>query len=123
MEQEITGKMIIKLPKWAQAHIKKIERERDVAIRALNDVLDSQEPSPIFYDDLVSTGENTGPTSKRFYVQSHKITVEHNGVSLSIYAGRNIDLRWESAGGKFNNFVAFVPNSHQAASLVAKENM
>jgi hypothetical protein len=70
-----------KLPKWAQEYIVNIERERDVAIRTLNEFTDSQTPSPFWYDEMVCLGEPTphgdrGPTEKRHYIQAHRMTVK-----------------------------------------------
>lgn len=122
MKQEVTGQMIVKLPKWAQDHIKKLERERETAIRSLNEYVDAQTESPIFYDDLVLTGEEQGPSSKRVYIQSHGIEVIHNGVHLSLLLRDNIELRCENVK-RVTSFVAFVPTSLNAMSLVSKENM
>ena len=49
MKKQVTGQMLLKLPAWAQEHIKELERERDIAIRALNDYVDNQTESAIFY--------------------------------------------------------------------------
>lgn len=122
MKQEATGTMIVKLPKWAQEHIKKLERERDVAIRSLNEYVDGQTESAIYYDDLISTGEERGPSNKRVYIQTHGIEIKHNGVHLSLLLRENIELRCEDLN-RGMNFVAFVPTSFNAMSIVSKENM
>ena len=123
MKQEVTGQMIVKLPKWAQVHIKELARERETAIRALNEYVDGQAESPIFYDDLVSSGEEVGPSLKRVYIQSHKVEIVHNGVHLSIWLRDHIDLQWGHPKRASGVNTAFIPTSLQAASLVAKENM
>lgn len=122
MKQEVTGAMLVKLPKWAQDHIKTLERERDVAVRSLNEYVDGQTESSIYYDDLISTGEERGPSNKRVYIQTHSIEVEHNGVHLSLLLRDNIELRCEDLN-RAMNFVAFVPTSFNGMSLVSKENM
>jgi hypothetical protein len=43
-------KQFEKLPKWAEEHIKTIQRERDNAVRALNDYVNSQTPTEIYID-------------------------------------------------------------------------
>lgn len=73
-----------KLPKYAREHIRDIERERDVAIRALNECLDNQTESPIFITDLICTGEEQGPTFKTRYIQGHRITIRHAGIEADI---------------------------------------
>ena len=87
MKDKPTPEQIAKLPQWAQEHIKYLNMERDTAIRALNEHIDHQTPSPLYWDQYLSTGEGnsgglTGPTNKRFYVQNHRMTVEHAGVLL-----------------------------------------
>lgn len=70
-----SNEQIEKLPKWAQERIRDLERERELSVRKLNEFVDGQTESRIWVDDLVCTGEQSGPTSKRHYIQSHKITV------------------------------------------------
>jgi hypothetical protein len=113
---------ITKLPKWAQEHIKGIARQRDAAVRALNEYVDNQTPSPIFVDDYVCTGEGRGSSSKRRYVQGNNLTIEHQGVRLYItLRDRQIDLQWGNGVGIGE--VALIPSSFQIARLVSKENM
>lgn len=122
MKQEITGQMIAKLPKWAQVHIKELARERDTAIRALNEYVDGQNESPIFYEDLVSTGEERGPSLKRVYVQSRNVEIVFGGLHLQVYLRDTIELRWEDITRGMSH-VAFVPTSLNGASLYSKDNM
>ena len=113
---------IEKLPKWAQEYIRNIEREREVAVNALNEYVDNQTPSPFFIDEMECTGERKGPTIKRRYVQTHKIEIEHQEVSLRIILrDESIDLQW--SGEKMLGDVAFIPSSYQSARLVSKGNM
>ena len=114
---------IEKLPKWAQAHIRKIERERSEAINKLNSSLDKQTPSDIYYEDMVCAGEKKGPSTKRFYIQSYKITIKHDGVELEIICRDGcIYISW--GDDKYGHRdVAFIPWSYQQARLVSKENM
>jgi hypothetical protein len=117
-----------KLPKWAQDYIKRIERERDVAIRQLNASLDSQTPSAFYFEGRVCTGEDSGPTLKRHYVQTHKITVAYQGVVLEVCTRANedgIDLQWNPGDSEreYSGDVAFIPSSRQQARLVSKDNM
>ena len=115
---------ISKLPKWVQEHIKNIQRQRDVAVRALNESCDNQTESPIYYEDFLCTGESEtkGPTPKRKYIQSHgRITINHDGVELDVLCHEGyIDLRW---GNDIHSDIAFIPDIYQGARLVSKENM
>jgi len=63
-----------KLPKWAQEHIRKLEMQREAAIRTLNDFTANQKPSNIWFEDYTCTGEQQGPAAKRCYVHSHSVT-------------------------------------------------
>jgi hypothetical protein len=113
---------INKLPKWAQTYIRNIERERETAIRVLNEHIDNQTLSPIYVDDYECTGEEQGPSIKRKYIQSNKITIEHQGVELGIILrDESIDIQWSSE--RCLGDVAFIPASYQAARLVSKKNM
>lgn len=115
---------ISKLPKWAQEKIKTLERERENAIRQLNDYLDSQTKSPFYITDLVSTGEaERGPSYKTTYIQTNKMTIFHAGVLLDILLREGqIDLSWGGDHSRLHE-IAFIPSSHQSARLVSKENM
>lgn len=119
-----TDEQIAKLPVWARQYIKDLRREREVAIRALNQYCESQNPSRIYYDELESTGEQCGPSFKRVYVQSKKISIKHAGVRLEIYAydPDQIRLQW-SGDDHFMCDIAFIPLSYQSAKLVAKDKM
>ncbi len=129
MSDKPTPESIARLPQWAQQHIKYLTQERDIAIRALNDHIDSQTPSSIYYDEYLCTGERTGPTNKRFYIQTNRITVRSCGVELAISCDdgkgqrdAGISLQWYDRD-RSGNHIAFVPTSFQQASLIAMENM
>jgi hypothetical protein len=117
-----------KLPKWAQEHIHNLERQRDVAIRALNESLDNQTKSPFSYEKYECTGEESGPTTKTFFIQAYSIQVNWLGVELTVGAhdygntGRGIKLQW-GMENRFGEDVAFIPSSYQSARLVSKEHM
>ncbi len=116
---------IEKLPKWAQMHIKTIQRQRDTAINALNEHNDTQTESPFYIEELICTGEGEGgsPAYKKRYIQAHKMSVLHEGVLLDILLrDKHIDISWSN--GKYGSGdVAFIPATFQQARLVSKENM
>lgn len=101
--EENMGNDFSKLPKWAQEKIKQLERERQVAIDALNAALDNETPSPFYVESCESTGEGVGPQKKIRYVQAYKMTVKWMGVILNIMTCKGdgqrldgIELSWEN---------------------------
>ena len=119
----MTPEQIAKLPKWAQDHIKKIERERDIAVRELNEWCDSQTPSKVRIDELVVTGEERGPSHKVRYVQTERATFTHSGVELdvSVFRDGEISLQWSAEDS--HGDVAMIPESGNRVRLVSKQNM
>ena len=114
---------VAKLPKWVRGIIQKLTRERDVAVKALNNFCDNQTKSEFYYEDCLSTGETRGPTLKKRYVQTYKIQVENAGVFLEIgVKDESIELKWANRKSGLGD-VAFIPDSYQSAKLVAKEKM
>lgn len=121
MSTKLTDEQMGKLPKWARDYFVDVARERDTALRALNNYVDTQTPSAFYIDELECTGEDRGPTSKRRHIQTHKITVQHNGVRLDVSINCHhpdaISLQWGSERGSCERHVAFIPTSFMAAEL------
>lgn len=122
-----TAEQIAHLPKWAQDHIAKLERERSVSVRALNEYLDNQTESPFRYWDLIGTGEKFGggPSSKTHFVQTNKMEVHWAGIELAILIRekqQELDLQWCASAGRITE-VALIPQSFQSVRLKARENM
>lgn len=118
-----TEQQIEKLPKWAKGHIKDIEQERDAARRALDEFCDDQTPSAFYTEDYVCDGKNKnaqgigGPTTRRLYIQTHRMEVEHAGVYLSILLRDDtIELSWDS-GRRGLEDIVLQPKSFQMISL------
>lgn len=130
MSEKPSPEQIAKLPQWVQNHIKNLERERGDAVKALNQHLDSQTPSKIYWERYLSTGEaEKGPSLKRYYAQTDHLVVESCGVLLRVGANENdaqhnagIELKWEDQHG-IGNMIAAVPKSFQQMDLVAHHNM
>ena len=108
-----------KLPKWAQEYIADLEREREMAIRTLNQYTDNQTASPFYVDELVCTGEEQGPTHKRKYIQTCRMVVEHAGVELTILLRHDdrIELSWAGRNGQLRDIGA-IPRSYQSIDLL-----
>lgn len=121
-----TPEQIAKLPKWAQDHIKDVERERFVAVRALNEFCDTQTKSQFYTEESVCSGERQGPSTKRKYIQAIAIIAAWRGVELRVDAndygqsGPGIRLSWNATDG---GDVALIPYSHNSMRLVQTEDM
>lgn len=123
MREKPTTEQIAKLPRWVQEHIADLVSERETAVRALNEHLDSETPSPFRVQDLVCTGEEQGPSSKTRYIQAHRMEVVYKGIELTIYLRDNaIELGWSSEDRAVGE-VAMIPYSFQQVRLKAKEQM
>lgn len=127
MKNDELKQKIEKLPVWAKEYIRNLERQRGVAINTLNDSLNDQEVSAFYYEPLVCTGEDQGPTLKRVYVQTCSLMCQFDGVELRISAHHSnnevgIGLQWSSVENRSID-IAFIPKSYQTARLVAKEDM
>lgn len=109
-----------KLPKWAQERIRELERQRDEALKALNQWKDDQKPSKFSSTFPLCTGEAQGPTFKEvfFHPCADGITVRHSGIELmvSAFEDEGIHLRW-SAQNTACGEVAFIPTSFQNACM------
>lgn len=73
---------ITKLPKWAQNHIRDLERQRDAAVRALEQFCDEQTPASFSVTELVNDGERVGPSQRKRYIQAHQMVLNHQQVEL-----------------------------------------
>ena len=115
----MTTQNLERLPKWAQDYILTLQRERQLAIRALNQYCDNQTHSPFFIEELECTGEENGPSRKVRFIQTHKVSVEWHDVILDVLIRPDrtaIEMRW-SKGDRSPGRVAFIPTSFQAAEL------
>ena len=120
-------KDISRLPKWAQEMITDLQRERETAIKALNDHLDSQTPSPFRIEDMVCTGEQTAPSKKVVFIQTYKMTVEFKGIRLDILTSDDshqrqagIELSWDRTN-RMCEGIGLVPVSFNKVLIPAQE--
>ena len=113
---------IAKLPKWAQDHIRDIQRQRDIAVRALDQYTDNQTPSP-FYVQEMECVEKGAPKFYTRYIHGHRMNVIHQGIELQILLrDDHIDLSW-SGYEKSMAEIAMIPASFQRVRLLAKDRM
>lgn len=119
---------IAKLPKWAQGYIKNVERQRDCAVRAYEEMKDAQTPSAIYAEDMDSVTASGGPANRKTYLQSHAVNIQAHGILLRVATeygntyGESITLSWSKAEN-FSGDIAFIPLSYQHAKLITKEKM
>jgi len=124
-----TPEQIAKLPKWAQEHIRDIERQLSAATTALDQIKDQQTPSPIYLDDWYCT-----PRMKR-YIQSPTghLTIQHAGVHLDIFLApekdgqrlHGIELQYAAveSRGLTDRQIAIMPRGINTIQLVAKDSL
>lgn len=125
-EKLLDPENLAKLPKWAHEGIQALIRERDMAVRTLNEFQDSQKPSKIFFESHPCLGEGVGqgPTAKTCYVQSKVITIRNAGVELRVSAFHDdkIELSWGHPD-RICCDVAFIPECYQSARIVHPDHM
>lgn len=121
-----TSEQIAKLPKWAQEHIRDIERERDIAVSVKNKMVDEQTPSPIYVNDWT-----TNPITKRYVqCQCKNLVIEHAGVRAEILLAEpddgqrlhGIEISYSTLKHVIGN-VALVPRGNGIIQLVHKDNL
>jgi hypothetical protein len=109
-----TPEAIARLPKWVQEHITNLERALEVAVKALDQYVDDQTPSPFQVQDLLCLAKNK--TVSR-YVQASTMNVTSGGVTLSIYPEDDgIHLMYRSETRAAND-VAIVPCASNALNI------
>lgn len=124
-----TPEQISKLPRWAQEHIKDLERNLTTA-QALNKRFeDAQTPSPFYTDDWTVT-----PSVKRFFqATASRICIEHAGVHLQVFLAdpkdgqrlHGIELSYQGINERSlcGSTVALMPRSISCIQLVNKANL
>jgi len=59
---------VTRLPKWAQDHIRNLERARENAVRLLDKFTKTETPTRLYYDEHAFLGRTTGPEFVRHYL-------------------------------------------------------
>lgn len=125
-----TAEQIAKLPKWAQEHIASLTRDLASAVTTLNQMGDSQTPSPFWVDDWY-----VNPPLRRYMQSSmNRMVVEHAGVHLEVYLAAQkdpqrdygIELTYRSSLERVSSTfspVALVPRGIAQVALVATGNL
>jgi len=115
-----TDNQFNRLPKWARDLINNIRSQRDSAVRALNEMLDSETESPISYTTFVHTGEKDGyarmqtaPQFKKKYIHAKRVDFNHLGLELHVsIRDDHIEVSYERTNSA-TGVVTFVPTGFQ----------
>lgn len=71
------------LPQWAQAHIADLQRQRDEAVRTLENFTQEQKPQH-FYVETMACLTKGSPQTVRRYIHGYSIRYEHRGLDFTI---------------------------------------
>lgn len=105
---------VAKLPKWAQEHIKNLDRALEATERALQEYVDEQTPSPIEVSDVVC-GSRT--RSVKRYVQATSIKVTSAGVKATVSTDeKGISVMYEGKN-RASGDVALIPRASNSIFL------
>lgn len=118
---ELTKEQFDRLPKYAQAHIRELERRTEIAARLVNRMYAEQEKSNISTSELDDI-DGKQEFRTRYFHADH-LTIQQNGVRLTIEGlfadDQDIRLSWGPAGSMAGlGAIAFIPTAHQQAKLV-----
>lgn len=120
MNDNLTQEQFDRLPKYAQAYIRELERRAEMAARIVNKMNSEQEKSNISTSELDDI-DGKQEFRTRYFHADH-LTIQQNGVRLTIeglFADEDIRLSWGPAGSVAGlGTIAFVPTAHQQAKLV-----
>ena len=116
-----TPEQIERLPKWAQAHIEQLDRQRRDAITALARFQDSDEPTMISYQRNEHLDGDLQTLTR--YLNTHQVQFTRDGVTLTVtlpYYDDNehgIKLSWGPEGSHGLGDMCFTPTSYQQARI------
>jgi hypothetical protein len=116
-----TIEQIERLPKWAQSHIRQLDRQRQDATTALKRFQDSDKPTRVSYEQ----GRYLDGEFQFFvrHLDTHQMQFICNGVSLVVRlpdddeAGRGIELSWGPEGSRGMGDLCFTPTAYQQARI------
>lgn len=119
---------IHKLPKWAQQHIKDLERRLDVAKRKLDEYTNDQSPDKFYVQDFLC--DENPPRSVTHHIQGSSISCKHAGVMLRVLCreGRSqcgrphIDITYTTEDEHPIQEVVLQPYSFNAIRLMVSEH-
>ena len=115
-----TPEQIECLPKWAQPHIRQLDKQRRDAITALKRFQDSDEPTRVSYEQHRHLDGKFRVFTR--HIDTHQMQFICNGVSLVVTlpddeVGRGIQLSWGPEGGHGLGDMCFTPTAYQQARI------
>lgn len=121
---------IDKLPEWARQHIESLRRQRDDAVSVLNAFTDQQTQSEVWIEAHPCTGETSGPSFKRKYIQTREVVFNYANVLLRVMLSRpddnqrnyGIELSFEPADRR-THYLPVIVRSGNRIELVHKDNL
>lgn len=118
---DLTQEQFDRLPKYAQRHIRELERRTEIAARIVDRMQEEQPRTNISTSELDNI-DGKQVYRERFFQANH-LTIQQNGVRLTIEGlwkdDQDIRLSWGPSGSMSGlGTIAFVPTAHQQAKLV-----
>lgn len=117
-EEELKAK-VAKAPLWIKKLAEALFHERDAARRELAKHYEEQKPTAI-YVEIYDTGG-----SRKQYVQSNRVTIEHAGIELEVRAKEDsdaIELRYGRPESLTAGGIGIYPSHNGCFELRAVEN-
>lgn len=118
MAKQVEQGKFDKLPKWAQERMRDLEGERQAAVRQLNEFVDSQTESRLWVDEMPCTGEERGPSYKKHFIQSRKVTFLVG--KTEVYVSLAIDNPGELNINCGSRQMVFQPNASNSITIIDK---
>ncbi len=123
-----TPEQLAKLPKWAQEHMKDLERDADKYKEVARHFMEAQTPTP-FYTELWDV-----EMGKRVYIKTENATIcaEYAGCKVSLFLARKddvqrpygIEIKMEELNRRgMSQNVVFLPNSIGTIFIMHKDNL
>jgi hypothetical protein len=117
-DEPITPEKIAKLPKWAQAHIRELNSQRESAVSKLDQYEDGNTPTNVWQEEYCYDTKSN--TLRKRYIQADRVEFQFQGVHLtvSLVQERGVELSWRPAGGRAAlGDLCFIPTSYQQARI------
>lgn len=116
----LAEKIAKQLPMWAQQHIEMLQRQRDAAVRTLEQFTEEQKPQHFYVEDIVCIKQGA-PTTMRRYIHGHFIRYEHRGLEFSISEyDDGVSIQYGQGRSGLHN-VLMQPTSFQQIKLIYPE--